>query len=245
MTAEDANRGDVAASITELQRLLLATSGVEEFLDELVVLAARTVHDQVSCGVTVQSGGSATTVASSDARARQVDEVQYQLEDGPCLRAMRTGETLYVEDTSGPESWGGYSPRAAANGIGSSYSLPLAAEEITGAMNFYATSAHAFGNAEIRRAEQFAAGASAALALSARQASSAQLSTQLQEALASRAVIDQALGIVMAQERCTSAQAFAILRQASQNRNVKLRDIASQIVASVSGEPPQPGPFGR
>ena len=56
--------------------------------------------------------------------------------------------------------------------------------------------------------------------------------------------IDQALGVIMAQERCTSAQAFDVLRSASQNRNVKLRDVARQIVIRVSGEPPQPGPFG-
>ena len=55
-------------------------------------------------------------------------------------------------------------------------------------------------------------------------------------------MIDQALGIVMAREQCTQAHAFAILRSASQNRNVKLRDIASAIVTSVSGEPPQPSP---
>jgi AmiR/NasT family two-component response regulator len=56
-------------------------------------------------------------------------------------------------------------------------------------------------------------------------------------------VIYQALGVIMAQERCTQATAFELLRSASQNRNVKLRDIASAIVTSVSGEPPQPHAF--
>jgi AmiR/NasT family two-component response regulator len=64
----------------------------------------------------------------------------------------------------------------------------------------------------------------------------------LRSSLASRTVIDQALGIVMAREQCTQTRAFAILRSASQNSNVKLRDIASAIVTSVSGEPPQPSP---
>lgn len=65
----------------------------------------------------------------------------------------------------------------------------------------------------------------------------------MREALASRAAIDQALGVIMAQERCTSAQAFDVLRSASQNRNVKLRDVAREVVSSVSGEPPEPGSF--
>ena len=62
----------------------------------------------------------------------------------------------------------------------------------------------------------------------------------MHSAMATRAVIDQALGILMAQQHCTPEVAFAILRRASQNRNVKLRDIAAAIVTSVSGEPPQP-----
>ena len=53
-------------------------------------------------------------------------------------------------------------------------------------------------------------------------------------------MIDQAIGVIMAQERCTQTRAFDLLRSASQNRNVKLRDLAAAIVTSVSGEPPQP-----
>lgn len=245
MAIGDLDRGDVAASITELQNLLLETSSTGEFLQELAVLAARAVAPGLSCGVTVQSGGAPLTVASSDAPAAQVDEHQYQLDEGPCLHAMRTGDRVSIEDTGGPERWSGFSARAAANGIGSCLSLPLTAEGIIGALNLYAPVAGAFGVEETRRAEMFAASVSAALALAARQASAIVLSGQLREALASRAVIDQALGIIMAQERCTTAQAFAILRNASQNRNVKLRAIARQIVTGISGESPQPGPFGQ
>jgi len=75
-----------------------------------------------------------------------------------------------------------------------------------------------------------------------RMASYAALTDQLRSSLASRTVIDQALGVIMAQQRCTQAQAFAILRAASQNTNVKLRDIAGAIVTGVSGERPQPPP---
>lgn len=243
MTPEDLDRGDIAASITELQNLLLATSSIEEILQELTVLAARSVRDGLSCGITLQPNGHPVTVATSDLMAAQVDEVQYQLDQGPCLHSMRHSERVSVEDTVGEERWGGFSTRAAANGIRSSLSMPLTADGIMGALNLYAPVPGAFGETEVRRAEIFAASASATLALAARQASSAALTGQLREALASRGVIDQALGIIMAQERCGSDQAFAILRAASQNRNVKLRDIAHQIVTSVSGEEPAPGPF--
>ncbi|HEY1705032.1 MAG TPA: ANTAR domain-containing protein [Trebonia sp.] len=72
-----------------------------------------------------------------------------------------------------------------------------------------------------------------------------ELTGQLHESLASRAVIDQALGVIMATEHCAHNQALHLLRLASQNSNVKLRDLAATIVTGVSGEPPRPGtPFG-
>jgi GAF domain-containing protein len=243
MGSEYPGRGDVAVSITELQNLLLATPGVAEFLHEVAVLAAGTVAKGLSCGITLQPDGHPMTVASSDTRANQVDEIQYEIHEGPCLHAMVTGDLVVVTDTIGMERWGGFSARAAANGIRSSLSVPLVADGISGALNLYAPVADSFGDAEIGRAQLFAASASAALALASRQSTAAALTGQLREALASRAVIDQALGIVMAQERCNSRQAFAILRTASQNRNTRLRDIAHQIVTSVSGQAPQPSPF--
>jgi AmiR/NasT family two-component response regulator len=72
-----------------------------------------------------------------------------------------------------------------------------------------------------------------------------ELTAQLRAALASRAVIDQAIGILMAQQRCTAAQAFEILSIASQNRNAKLRRVAAGIITSLTGQPPQPPPFRR
>ncbi len=87
----------------------------------------------------------------------------------------------------------------AANGIRSSLSMPLRADGVQGAMNLYALVPGAFGEPEVRRAELFAASVSAALALAARQASAAELTDQMREALASRAAIDQALGVIMAQ----------------------------------------------
>lgn len=245
MNSEDPVRDDLAASITELQNLLLAATGTEEFLQELATLAARRVTGDLSCGITLQPDGHPLTVATSDQRAAQVDEVQYDLGDGPCLHSMRSGRQVHVEDMAGEQRWGGFSVRAAANGIRSCLSLPLAADGIVGALNLYAPVPGAFGEAEIRQGEIFAASASGALALAARQASAAALTSDLRAALVSRSVIDQALGIIMAQERCTSTRAFAILRTASQDRNVKLRDIARQIVTSVSGGPPQPPSFDQ
>lgn len=245
MMTSDPSGGDMAVSATELQALLLSTAGIEEFLQKVADLAASRVTDGLSCGITLRPGGRPLTVASSDELAATVDEVQYGIDKGPCLHAMRTGEVVSVTDTAGEPRWAGFEVRAAAHGVGSSLSIPLIADDRQiGALNLYAPVAEAFGPAELRRAEGFAATASGALALAVRQAEQADLTEQLRAALASRAVIDQALGVIMAQERCTAAQAFEILRAASQNRNVKLREVAASIVTNISGEPPQ-GPVFR
>jgi AmiR/NasT family two-component response regulator len=76
------------------------------------------------------------------------------------------------------------------------------------------------------------------MVLAVRQARQVRLNDDLQTAMGTRRVIDQAIGVVMAQNRCTSEEAFRLLRQASQHRNVKLRQVATDIVTAVSGEAP-------
>ena len=227
----------------DLQEALVHTESVEQFLHEMAVMAARMVGGGLSCGMTMRSNGRPVTVACSDPVAAKVDAVQYELGNGPCLHAMRGGHVVRIEDTADKARWPEFERRAASHGIRSCLALPLRSQgRRIGALNLYARGASAFGAAEAQRAADFAENASGALTLAIRLASHAALIEQLRSSLSSRTVIDQALGIVMARERCTQARAFAILRSASQNSNVKLRDIACAIVTSVSGEPPQPPP---
>jgi GAF domain-containing protein len=232
-----------AGSLRELHGALLSTEGVEEFLHETAMLAAGLVRGGLSCGMTMQPSGRPVTVACSDLVAAQVDEVQYELDDGPCLHAIRDGHLVRIEDTAEKARWPEFEAQAASHGIRSCLALPLNPDgKPVGALNLYARQASAFGPAEARLAEKFAHDASGALSLVMRLASHAALIEQLRSSLASRGIIDQALGIIMARDHCTQQRAFEILRSASQNSNTKLRDIASTVVTSVTGEPPQPGP---
>jgi GAF domain-containing protein len=125
----------------------------------------------------------------------------------------------------------------------SSLSLPLIVDgESLGALNLYSGTPAAFAGPQRAQAEAFAAQCAAALTLSLRQVRQVQLQNQLAEAMVSSSVIDQAVGILMSQQRCNGATAFDLLRRASQNRNRKLRDIAAGVITNVSGEPPQPRP---
>ena len=243
MTSEHGDNITDTGNLRELQGALLSTQSVEQFLHEMAVMAARLVGGGLSCGMTMQPSGRPVTVACSDQVAARVDEVQYELDDGPCLHAMRDGGMVRIADIAEKARWPEFEAQAASHGIRSCLALPLNADgKPVGALNLYARRASAFGTAEARRAGNFAENASGALSLAMRLASHTALIEQLRSSLTSRTVIDQALGIIMAREQCNQARAFAILRSASQNSNVKLRDIAAAVVTSVTGEPPQPAP---
>jgi len=157
---------------------------------------------------------------------------------------MRSGDQVSIDDTADRARWPRFEAAAHARGVQSCLALPLVADgQPVGALNLYARGVAAFGAMQVRRAENLAENASGGLSLMLRLASYSELTEQLRSSLTSRAVIYQALGVIMAQERCAQAKAFEIMRTASQNSNLKLRDIAAAIVTSVSGEPPQPHPF--
>lgn len=246
------DRSASGRELTELlaavQNLLLDAPRVEEFLTDLAKLAADVVDPPASCGITTSYDGQPRTVVSSDPRAAQVDEGQYTGGWGPCVHSLATGEVVEIADQESDPRWPEYRVHALALGVRSSLSLPLIVNgEVVGAMNLYDfDQSEAFDIKNRHRAETFAAQASTALTLALRQAQDAELADQLEQALATRSVIDQAVGILMAQQRCTADQAFALLRKHSQNNNLKLRTVAERLVAKVSGRPaPQTPAFQR
>jgi GAF domain-containing protein len=231
---------EVQAELAGLQEALLNTDSVEQFLHELAVLAARTVSDGMSCGMALRQRGAArTAMACSDPLASEADRVQHEAGDGPAAHVLRHGRPVRIHDTATHDRWPRFCRQAASLGIRSCYALPLVTDgEPTGALMLYARQPGAFGPEEAERADRFATYASGALTLSLRMASCSDQNEQLRSSIVSRAVIDQALGVIMATERCPQDKAFALLRSVSQNTNVKLRDLAATIVTRVSGEPP-------
>jgi GAF domain-containing protein len=235
---------DLAAALTVLTDLMLATPSVDDLLGDLARLAADVVAPPAACGVTLRRNSHPVTVATSAALASDLDEAQYDSGEGPCVQAMYTGEAVSVPDFTAESRWGAFPSNALAYGIRSSLSLPLEVDGDTrGAMNLYARAREAFAADAERRATLFAAQASAALTVVTRQARHVELTAQLRGALASRTVIDQAIGILMAQQRCDADTGFGLLRAASQHQNRKLREVARDIVRAVGGEEPYPGPF--
>jgi hypothetical protein len=234
----DAGTMDASA----LQELLLRTDTLEDFLRELAIRAA---HDtDHGCGITVRSDhGQPYTPASSDELSLQLDELQYAGGEGPCLEALATAVPVFVADMAAEVRWGAYPRYALQVGARSSMSYPLiSGTAAIGALNLYAFEPSLSGVDMQARAAQVAEHAAGALALALRIAEHGEMIENLRTALTSRSTIDQAIGILMAQQRCDARTAFELLRKASQGRNIKLREVAVGIVAGVERRAPgQPG----
>jgi GAF domain-containing protein len=231
----------------QLQTLLLTTTDVTAFLTDLAVLSTRLAGEkELSCGVTMRYDANLLTVASSDARAERLDETQYRTQGGPCLEAMNTAQKVLSPDCRHEQRWPAYIAMALPDGLRCSLSLPLTTAGTTfGALNIYGfDKPDMFSEAEQHQYQLFAVQAAGALRLATRQAKDAVLMSQLEEALNSRSVIDQALGLLIGRHHLTASEAFDLLRRQSQNSHRKLRDVATDLVTKASGEPPDPGrPF--
>jgi GAF domain-containing protein len=228
---------EITPSLTELAALLLSVENVEEALRHLARMAVVVIPDGPSCGITVVRDGRFTTVVYAGAVPASVDEAQYERGDGPCLQAMRTQTPVIVQDLAVEERWEGFPAAALAAGAHGVYAHPLeAGGEVLGALNLYAHERNLFPEPVQRIAMQFVEPAAVLLSGVLRQISQAKLIDELRSGMSSRAVIDQAIGIIMVQRRCGPQEALGVLRRISNDRNVKLREVAAGLVEGLAAE---------
>jgi GAF domain-containing protein len=226
-------RQDTGPDSGDLVALLASGGDLTSFLGDLVELAARQVSPAEACGLTLSRDSTGVTVASTGPLAQRADERQYEMDAGPCLESMRTGTVVRVDDMAAEDRWAPYPAQAAQLGVRSSLSLPLVVgEHSRGALNLYATAPGAFSADDEATAARWAGQVTGALAVALRLADGDDRADALVGGLDTRARIGQAVGLLMAQERCTADQAFDLLRIASQRRNVKLRDVAASLVTA-------------
>jgi GAF domain-containing protein len=227
-------------AFAELGRIKLDETDVDGVLRRIADLAKHTIAGVDEASVTLIRGKNLHTAAYTGDLALTLDEWQYAGRGGPCLEAATSGATVSVADIADENRWPGYLPHAIEAGVRSSLSVGLPVHEhVTGALNLYATKPNAFDEEATLMAQTFSGYAAVALANAHLYAATATLAQQLQAAMETRAVIEQAKGIVMAERRCTPDEAFAILSQLSQDTNRKLRDVATTLVADA-GRPKRP-----
>ena len=222
--------------LRQLSRVVLVDRTLTEVLTDITAIAAQKIPGAEASSITLLRDEKAFTAAHSGEMALAADELQYAHGYGPCMDAGRGGVLLRVDDMRTEERWPDYMAHVVASTpVLSSLSVPLPYQGASiGALNNYSTVPGAFASPESIRAGTDVAEVIAVAVVNAD--AHAQLFDQARNmrlAMESRATIEQAKGVLMAQRRVDAEQAFEILREASQRYNRKLRDIAAGIVEST------------
>jgi GAF domain-containing protein len=226
---------DPTDAFAELGRIKLNETDLDGVMYKVAELAKRTVTGVDEASVTLMRGKNAYTAAYTGELALALDERQYAEGGGPCLDAAVGTSMVSLPDLSREERWPKYIAQAIEAGVRSSLSVGLPVhEQIIGALNMYALEPDAFDDDSTVLAQTFAGYAAVALANAHLYDATTTLAQQLQVAMESRAVIEQAKGIIMSERHCGADQAFAILSSISQDTNRKLREVAAALVANAN-----------
>jgi transcriptional regulator with GAF, ATPase, and Fis domain len=227
-------RNGLARLVASVARDLSAEPDVQHTLQRVVDLTAEHQGEDMSASISlVHKDNRIETPVFSDERAEQADQLQYALNDGPCLDAIRRQDTFLIRDMTTETRYEHWCRRVAADiGIRSSLSFQLfTGADSLGALNIYCTRPDGFDEEAREQGWVFAAQAAVAL-------QGAQTEQALRSGLATRNLVGQAMGILMERHKITAARAFDILRTVSQQSNVKLHEIARMLAETgeVTGE---------
>lgn len=222
-----------------LQDLVLEGVDVDQLLGGLATYAAGRLDGTaagLSCGIRLERPKKGAVAVGSDPLARLLGQLEGNHAGGPGAAAAAGSSVVVVPDLRLEGRWPEYVRAARRQGVLSLAGLPLVLDGgDSGVLSLYAGEADAFAGAGAADAEAFAAQASKGLRLALRMENLQDARDGLKAAMRSRTVIDLATGAIMAQSRCSQAEAFQVLRTASNTRNTKLRDVAAGVVSSVAG----------
>jgi GAF domain-containing protein len=233
----DAQPIEPITAFARLGRIKLSETSLDGVFQQISELAKRTIPGVSEASLSLVQTRGAYTPASTGELASSLDESQYALGHGPCLEAARTTSVQHVRDIASETRWPDWCRRALDAGALSSLSIGLPVQEsVTGALNLYAVAADAFDDDAIAVAQTFSSYATVAMANAYLYNARTTLAQHMEVAMESRAVIEQAKGIIMGQRRCTADEAFTFLTKLSQNTNRKVRDIAAALIEGSTGK---------
>lgn len=237
----DTTPGGAAAAALALQYHILGGTDVRVFLDRLASHATQTLASggtHAHCGVTLLRRGRAGTAGSSSDQARTMDEIQYAFAEGPCLSSARTQEVFHVPSVAQETRWPDYMAAIRSAGVESILAVPFSlADDAMGSLNLYAPSPDAFGAEAVKAAARCAEHASTALRLALRIGGLQDSKEDLRSAMEARTTVDVALGILMAQNRCSQDEALTELRHRGRALGMDQRGAAERVIAAASEGP--------
>lgn len=232
---------ELESNLAQVAISLFAPGTVDGTLQKIVDLAELAVDGCEAAGILLSDSGTMTTAAASSALVVDLDQMQIDANEGPCLAAAIEGTTFYAHDLIDDSRWPTFAAAATAAGIRTVLAYPLSVERPS-ALNLYAGLPAAFGATDRAQGLLFATLARLALDSARERAADANQAQNLREALRTRELIGQAQGILIERDRITADQAFEVLRRASQNMNIKLREVAETLVETGETPPEHPRP---
>lgn len=231
-----ADAADLQSGLTDLAGLVAGSWGLEELLTRVATFAVKAIPGADGAGVTLlRTDGPhnrVEAIAASAPFVNEIDALQYDvLGEGPCITAALERRTVRSGSLGGEKMWPRFGPRVGRMGVHSVLSLPLLLPgQTVGAINVYARAKNVFDGHAAELGELFAGSAAVAVHNAQVLSQALTLTVQLQTALASRPVIEQAIGILRARSGGTTEQAFELLRKTSQTEHLKVAAVAQRIV---------------
>jgi GAF domain-containing protein len=210
-------------------RMTVAKAMHQVDAEHVIQLAAECVPHAQACALTViDKRQRPRTVAASSELPIRVDELQYRTGQGPCLEAIVEDDLTRADDLATDRQWPEFAKQAVEETpVRSMFSVRMFLDaDNRAALNFYATTPHAFDVTDIAIGALFSS--FAALAIQAER--DQERADHLTQALDSNRHVGTAMGILMARQLCTSEEAFALLRNASQSLHLKLVAIAEDVI---------------
>ena len=226
---ERTESSQVAVAVTEAAKLIHAPRSLDDTLEAIVQATLRTVPGFDHAGITItHRNGKLETRTVTHPLVRELDDLQYSLREGPCYESIRSEPVVLVEHARHDQRWPRYMPRAVQKGLRAQLGLRLYTEDETlGGLNLYSTQSDTIDPDAVAVAELFASHAAIALGRSRHE-------DELHKAVTSRQLIGQATGILMERYQIDEDRAFQFLIRASNTSNIKLRDVAREVVDETS-----------
>jgi transcriptional regulator with GAF, ATPase, and Fis domain len=227
---------ELATTFGDIARTLVAEEDAHATLRRIVRLAVDTIDACEHCGISIVEGRTIGSPAASDAIPAIVDQLQSETGEGPCVDAIKDHEVFQTGRLSQEARWPNFAHRASQeSGVESILSFRLFIDKDTlGSLNLYSSRPDAFDEHDVAFGAVFAAHAAVAW-------STARLIDNLRKGLQTRELIGEAVGILMARQDLTEAEAFEVLKRASQRLNIKLRLVAEGVVHPKDASAPQEG----
>ena len=233
--SDDGSLSLLQDAVAALSQYFVGDQTLSDTLHRVAELSMSALPQVTHVGITLMVDGRPGTAIFTHPEVPEIDQAQYRTGEGPCLDAFRDGLPYIIESTLDAGKWQAFRDSAAHHGVLSSMSLPMIAHAgPIGALNMYSETEAAFGAADCEVGNAFASQAAFVLANAQAYWDARTLSENLAQAMVSRATIEQAKGIIIATSGCTEDEAMKLLVQQSQHQNVKVRDIAREIVDNAA-----------